>query len=321
MSEVHVGCSPHYSGPHISHFTFTIPSGVDHEWSTYFDNLEDKYSSMEHMIDMDEDGDLIVTRKSKILGATGGVTIQHKIISTIEGVGCQVWRAELILADFVLHNMFASTHLHGVIAVELGAGTGLVGILLARVAKTVYITDRGADILDNCSKSVELNSGTFRSHSSVRIRELDWQSAWPPSFDINNRSPKEYSWTPSEVEDVNRASLLLAADVIYSDDLTDAFFSILEKLMPGGPEKVLYLALEKRYNFSLTDLDVVANGYSHFRRYLRKEESKGIEDEPLPKFVGKRINLSTIPQYMRGYERGNDVELWRITYDKRKTQM
>lgn len=48
-----------------------------------------------------------------------------------------------------------------------------------------------------------------------------------------------YSWTPSEVEKVNRASVLLAADVIYSDELTDAFFSVLEKMMCQHSEKVL----------------------------------------------------------------------------------
>jgi hypothetical protein len=34
------------------------------------------------------------------------------------------------------------------------------------------------------------------------------------------------------------------------------------------------MALEKRYNFSFSDLDVVANGYSHFRSYLRDEDGK-----------------------------------------------
>lgn len=33
--------------------------------------------------------------------------------------------------------------------------------------------------------------------------------------------------------------MLLAADVIYSDDLTNAFFSMLERLMSLGSEKVL----------------------------------------------------------------------------------
>lgn len=47
-----------------------------------------------------------------------------------------------------------------------------------------------------------------------------------------------YSWTFSEVEAAQEASLLVAADVIYSDDLTDAFFSTLQRLMSSGSEKV-----------------------------------------------------------------------------------
>lgn len=38
----------------------------------------------------------------------------------------QVWRAELILADYVLHMMSSSSVFNGVVAVELGAGTGNV---------------------------------------------------------------------------------------------------------------------------------------------------------------------------------------------------
>lgn len=36
------------------------------------------------------------------------------------------------------------------------------------------------------------------------------------------------------------------------------------------------MTLEKRYNFSLSDFDVVANGYSHFRSYVRDEDGKHI---------------------------------------------
>lgn len=57
-----------------------------------------------------------------------------------------------------------------------------------------------------------------------------------------------YSWTFSEVEEVQGASLLVAADVIYSDDLTDAFFNVLEKFMSLGSEKVQIKMIEQGCN-------------------------------------------------------------------------
>ena len=53
---------------------------------------------------------------------------------------------------------------------------------------------------------------------------------------VNGKS--RFSWSSSELEEVQKASLLLAADVVYSDDLTDALFGILERLMSQGSEKV-----------------------------------------------------------------------------------
>ncbi|KAL5539130.1 hypothetical protein UlMin_044527, partial [Ulmus minor] len=184
-----------------------------------------------------------------------------------------VWRAELLLSDFALHKMFTSSEFDGIISLELGAGTGLVGMLLARVAKTVFLTDHGIEILNNCVKNVGLNSEIFNHQAAVHVRDLDWMKSWPPTTSIEESSLcNRYSWTSSEIEEAQEASLLVAADVIYSDDLTDAFFSTIERLMSLGSEKVLYLALEKRYNFSLDDLDVVANGYLRFRSYLQDED-------------------------------------------------
>ncbi|GKE45645.1 methyltransferase-like protein 22 isoform X2, partial [Tanacetum coccineum] len=107
------------------------------------------------------------------------------------------------------------------------------------------------------------------------------------------------------LDELERASLLVAADVIYSDDLTDALFTTLERLMSRGSKKVLYLALEKRYNFSVDDLDVVANGYSRFRSYVRDES----EHDKTPNgsshaFIGTRMDLTKIPQYANEYIRG-----------------
>lgn len=221
-----------------------------------------------------------------------------------------------MLTDFVLHVMSTSSDFDKVVALELGAGTGLVGILLARVAKTVFITDHGDEVLENCEKNVDLNAEIFHGKTSVHVRELDWKNSWPPQEENTSPSKGRYWWTQSEIEELKKASLLLAADVIYSDDLTDAFFSILKKLMLDNPEKVLYLAMEKRYNFTLDDLDVVANGYSHFRSYLITEQDdagcKQLDGASRPLFVGEQIDLRYIPCYVRNYNRGDDVELWKI---------
>ncbi|RZC75389.1 hypothetical protein C5167_050870 [Papaver somniferum] len=312
MSEVHLGCPPNFSSPYISHFTFPLPP-PEVKTQSIAVNVEEKLSRQ--MMSLDEDGDLVLTRRTK-QSKNVRMTIQHSITSSIPSVGLQVWKAELVLADFLLHSMFSSSDFDGVVAVELGAGTGLLGILLARVAKTVFLTDHGEEVLKNCALNVHLNSEIFKEHAtSVFVREVDWINSWPPEVEQCHSSDERFSWTPSEIGEAEGASLLLAADVIYNDDLTDALFDTLQKLMSRGSTKVLYLALEKRYNFSLNDLDVVANGYSRFKSYLRDDtECRSLENSKLPCFVGKLIDLTEIPQYVREYDRGNDVEIWQIRY-------
>ncbi|KAM0930313.1 hypothetical protein ACQ4PT_001050 [Festuca glaucescens] len=327
MSEVHLGCPPRFSGLYLSRFTFSsLPlehyaGGSDGEHSG---GCEMAAATSSYAVAVDDEGDLVLDRRRrrKRDGRRSDdhvLTVQHGITSSLQSVGLQVWKAAMLLTDFVLHKSFTSSEFDGVTAMEIGAGTGLVGLAQARVASKVFITDRGTDILDNCLANVHLNSSTLKfDEANIHVRELDWRTSWPPPVGTRDASDPSsiYLWAASEIEEAEKATLLLAADVIYSDGLTDLFFNTVRQLMSRGVEKVLYLTLEKRYNFSLDDLDVVANGYKHFRTFFAvRDGCGGLNNAAFkPGLVGEQIDLEKVPQYIREYDRGDDLEMWKLVY-------
>ncbi|KAK1293523.1 hypothetical protein QJS10_CPB17g02380 [Acorus calamus] len=249
------------------------------------------------------------------------LSIQHKIISSIPSVGLQVWRAALVLADFILHKVSTSSDFDGISSLELGAGTGYLLSLVTAGATGLCFMD--------CVRFGQYSIGILRKDrdlNGMSIMQTLAQKYWTTVYSMLMSTPMcsnikkilfvyKYSWTSSDIKEAEESSIILAADVIYMDDLTNSLFNILEKLMSCGSEKVLYLALEKRYNFSLNDLDVVANGYSHFKIYLKSEEEcKALLECGSSCFVGKLINLDEVPKYVRECERGEDLEIWQIMY-------
>lgn len=67
------------------------------------------------------------------------VSVHHALATPLRTVGLQVWRGALLLADLLLHRGPAA--FAGATALELGAGSGLAGLVLAGLGpRCVYLT-------------------------------------------------------------------------------------------------------------------------------------------------------------------------------------
>ena len=116
----------------------------------------------------------------------------------------ELWPSALALARFLARCGVAP----GVEALELGCGTGLVGVVAARLGARVLFTDFEADALAFARANHALNLG----HPG-RTRLVDWRDP-PPDL---------------------AAELVLAADVLYERRFLEPFLATLAgALRPGG---------------------------------------------------------------------------------------
>nr|XP_044602491.1 methyltransferase-like protein 22 isoform X2 [Equus asinus] len=192
---------------------------------------------------------------------------EHTMATPLEDVGKQVWRGALLLADYILSQWGL---FQGRTVLELGAGMGLTSIIAATVAQTVYCTDVGADLLTMCQRNIALNSHlTAAGGGVVKVKELDWLKD-----DLCTDPKVPFSWSEEDVSDLySHTTILLAAEVFYDDDLTDALFKTLFRLTRKLKNAcIAILSVEKRLNFTLRDLDVTCEAYDHFRSALRRLE-------------------------------------------------
>ncbi|KAF9492196.1 hypothetical protein BDN71DRAFT_1224635 [Pleurotus eryngii] len=119
-------------------------------------------------------------------------------------VGLQSWGSAIILAERICKapDLFGfnmpSERMSRVL--ELGAGTGLLSIVAAKLSpsSTVVATDYHPDVLSNLSLNVDSNFPRVPSHDSVSVHKLDWES---PSFEAPFDEPFD---------------VILAADVVYN---------------------------------------------------------------------------------------------------------
>ena len=119
--------------------------------------------------------------------------------------GVALWPAALAMAHEIATR---ADEFRGRTVLELGAGTGLPGIVAAALGASVVQTDRSELITHVCRMNGERNRMT-----GIEYRLADW-TEWD--------DPKRYDW-------------MIGSDVLYADSLHDSLRRIFdENLVPGG---------------------------------------------------------------------------------------
>ncbi|XP_075927829.1 protein N-lysine methyltransferase METTL21A isoform X3 [Petromyzon marinus] len=152
------------------------------------------------------------------------------------GVAAVVWDAAVVLATYL---ELGAVEVKGKRVLELGAGTGLVGIVAALLA-SVSITDR-APVLAFIQENVDANLAAGE-RSRVAVRELSWGEGLG-------------AWAPGEHE------LVLGADIVYVRDTFPALLATLHHLCPHGTETLVLLACRIRYQRDEDFLEMLAGSF------------------------------------------------------------
>lgn len=202
----------------------------------------------------------------------GGQTVlAAEVPNSGQGTGLVVWDGSIVLAKFVEH-LERDSRQHGSKnairsgkVLELGCGTGIVGLAAAALgADKVYLTDL-AYALENTRENVEKNEAL---KDRVEVFPLDWTA---------------------EIQDERavggQLTHILAADVIWIPELVVPFVNTLERLAKANAnlQKILF---------------------AHQTRALRTDEmlwaelrSRGFEiieisaEKYHPEFMSKRIKI------------------------------
>ncbi|XP_022830064.1 methyltransferase-like protein 22 [Spodoptera litura] len=233
----------------------------------------------------DEDDDLDIERPQKEV-----IKIEHSSKTKIALVGLQVWRGAFLLGDWLIH-LGLKGELTNRSVLELGAGTGLTSFVAALYAKKVICTDINmGGILDLIKLNAKYNKKLIKSQ--FKVMPLDFTDT---------------AWSSSLLTEVKQASIILAADVIYDDDLTAAFVSTIQKILNTEPPKTLYMVLEKRYVFTIEHLDSVAPCYETFLTLLDKVKTENAHST----WNIQQLPLD-FPKYFT-YDRVKDLVLWKIS--------
>ncbi|KAJ3366042.1 hypothetical protein GGF32_007542 [Allomyces javanicus] len=180
--------------------------------------------------------------------------LEHRAGTDDATLGAQVWASSIVLAKFILDH---ARNLVGERTVlELGCGAGLLGLVCARWAQRYIGTDYPDwSILElseaNIQRHVRAVGGEGEQTAECSVEALDWLA-------------EDLGPLPTGID------VILAADVVYQDHLTDGFLFTLDSLLTANPSAKAFICAEKRFNFYATDDRPRAMAFEYFAERVQR---------------------------------------------------
>lgn len=184
--------------------------------------------------------------------------------------GSSLWLSSQILSSYLLHNYAVTHHKSSARStrkrvLELGSGTGLLSLLMARLGWQVVATDI-PPVLDSVLRpNIEIglyqlfNSGSVAA-DQVQVCELDWTIPseywqWHSEFGLPSTSKQPPLEPSSSVSNQQSFDLIMTADTIYEPSLVHPLLSTISHLYRPQEDShpTVLLALERRDPSHITE--------------------------------------------------------------------
>lgn len=141
----------------------------------------------------------------------------------VYGVSAVVWEAAIVLASFLTN---IASDLKSKNILELGAGTGLTGIVASLLGANVTITDV-KDSLDTCTANV--NKNLRKDRHNFQVKPLSWGQ------NLNKDWSNEYF------------DYIIGADLVYIEDVLGDLIKTFQHFSKVNPNIKIYLSGKLRY--------------------------------------------------------------------------